>query len=419
MLSRRWVFALVGLFALTRLYIWIARPTVFTEIIYSYMPYAHRWASGEVPYLQMWYEYPPATIPLFFIPHVLDMIFNGLTYSQFYRGILLIFDCFLFFLIYKSLKKQQLSPKIITGGLMYYCVVTLKAHAFMYDTMDLVFTTCMFAGVVSPLLINHHSTAKTSTTKLLQSFFEWTGYFLATGLKLINAPLGMVYAILRKKQLASLFFGMLIAGTLIWGYPLLKYRSSLQVMFVYHQIRGLQIESAPAVIARTLDRFSQSETIIEAYKNYEITGPMSLKIKRIYDWLFPAALTLLLLWGSYKAFFLKEKGHQFFRLHITLVYILLFMLVAKVLSTPFLLWHIPFVSVYPFKNLRQQLSVTTVSFLIIAASMTKIPDLPLGIFSVHILLSWIRILGFAYLFIRISLLGQQMLREFSHDTAAT
>src|SRR3989339_602912 len=116
---------LIALYIISRIYIWRSGPVSFTEIIFSYMPYAHLWASGQRPYLDQWYEYPPATIPLFYIPHVID---RGtlkypaihLDYLQSYRGILLLVDIGVFVMIWKVLRKQKAKVSIFAGGLVYY-----------------------------------------------------------------------------------------------------------------------------------------------------------------------------------------------------------------------------------------------------------------------------------------------------------
>jgi hypothetical protein len=382
---------LIFLFVVTRLFIWVYRPVEFTEIIYSYMPYAHRWAAGEVPYLQMWYEYPPATIPLFYLPHLIDMGSIGmpihLNYLQAYRGMLLLIDIGLFVLIWKTLRKYKAAESVFAGGLIYYALATAKAHHFIYDTMDITFAAALSLTIAAPLL----------WPTMKGHLISWLGYFLAVSLKLVNAPLALVYVLLERKNLKRLLLTGIVAGTLVWLLPLAYFRSSLQVMLVYHQIRGLQVESAPAVIVSTVDAFTHSEQFIEAYKNYEVAGPVSDKVKRIFDVLFPAALLTYLIYASLKAYRLTEKQRDLMRHYLTLLYVFVFIISAKVLSTPFLLWHIPLLAMLPHKTLTKQLSFTIPSLIIIIMSMSPIPRFPVGIFTMHHIIGWIRTGFFAYL----------------------
>lgn len=379
-------FILLFVYLTTRLFIWVFRPMEFTEIIYSYMPYAHLWDSGEVPYLEQWYEYPPATIPLFYLPHLIDKYSQNsliaINYLQAYRGLLFLIDIGLFSIIWKVLRKYQVRPTAFTFSVLYYCFVTAKAHHFLYDTMDITFAASMSLAVAAPILWKKNSGI----------FFSWFGTFLAMALKLVNAPLIPVYALLDRYHWKKALLIATIAGALVWAFPLLYFRSSLQVMFVYHQMRGLQVESVPAVISSVIGSFTDSEQFIEAYKNYEITGPVSSAVKRVFDPLFYLTMSMFVLAGSILAFRAK-KNHQLLRHQFTLVYIFAFMLTAKVLSTPFLIWHIPLLAMYPFTNTKQQLKMLLISFVMIALSMTAIPKIELSMIDTHQLIGVVRSLS--------------------------
>lgn len=396
------------LFILSRIVIWIWKPVEFTEIIYSYMPYAHRWASGDQPYLDQWFEYPPATIPLFYLPHIIDVKTYGtplhLNYGHAYRGLLLLTDIAIFIVLWKVLKKTVENHSVIAGALIYYILATTKANHFLYDTMDLTFAGAITLGVASPILFKSQ----------VSSFFGWFGFFLATALKYVNAPLALFYAALERKNLRRLFISATLAFLIIWALPLAKYRSSLSVTFVYHQLRGLQIASTPAVIAWTIDHVTGTEKIVEKYKNYEITGPYSDQIKRGFDILFPLSILVYVAYASKVATKTPEKKSYITRLHFTLGLIFLIMITGKVQSTPFLLWHIPLVAMYPFKSKKDQLYFTISSLIIIIFTMTRIKNIPIGTFSLHLFIGWLRNGLFLFMFIRLmkqaipSLSGRQV-----------
>ncbi|MFH2022009.1 MAG: hypothetical protein ABIJ33_01865 [Patescibacteria group bacterium] len=392
-----------GLFLLTRAYIWFNPPVDFTEIIYSYMPYAHLWASGVKPYLEQWYEYPPATIPLFYLPHLIDRQTYGsfchIDYRQAYRGLLLLVDTALFALLWRSLVRFGTKPQLRLTALVYYCLITTKANHFLYDTMDWTFAGALALSVSPAFWVTVRS--RTLARNLMADMQTWLGYWLAVGLKLLNGPLGLPLALLQRRRWRTGWLALAVAGGLVWGLPLLIYRSSLSVMLVFHQMRGLQVDSLTAVIVRIINGFTQTESVIEIYKNYEMTGPVTTQALGILSFVFPLALVVFTGWMVWQAWRLapREKDHSAFRLSMTLGFVLLLMIVSKVLSRPFVLWHIPLLAMLPLANWRQQLRFLVPSVIAVVVTLSFIPDVPVGILSTATLVGVVRSLAFVWLFV--------------------
>lgn len=375
------------IFLVTRLLIWTNPPQEFSQIIYVYMPYAHLWASGELPYLNQWYEYPPLTIPFFYLPHLIDMStinhWYHLNYSDAYKVVLTLTDSAIFVMIWTALKKFKASHAGIVVSLIYYSLTTLKAHSFIYDSFDLLFAAAMIVAFVGPILWKRRGT-----------FIGWIGYMAGIAIKYVNGPLGLVQAFVQRDNIKKLVIEVVFAGILIWILPLMYFRSSMLVTFEYHKIRGLQIESFPATLTRTINQWTRSEDVVEIAKAYDIAGPVSKQVGKIFKVIFPISLIIYMIFSIY----LLQKSNRSLAskmsIWIALGYICVFMITSPVLSTPYLLWHIPFVALLPTENIRRKKWIMTVSFLIIFAGMTYFPNISLGFLTSHIWIGWFKTFGF-------------------------
>jgi len=157
----------------------------------------------------------------------------------------------------------------------------------------------------------------------------------------------------------------------------------------------------PAQWSALINRFTQTESYVEVYKNYDITGPVSTGLKQIYDWLFPLALGIYVIYGFLMLLSVKTPEiKQKLLIGLSLGYVYTFMFFAKVLSTPFLLWQIPLIAVLPVKNWKQHLSWTIPATVMIIISMTKIPNWELGLINIHLLIGLTRVFLIAFLLIR-------------------
>lgn len=356
------------------------------------MPYAHLWASGVTPYREQWYEYPPATIPLFYIPHIIDRETHNtrwhLNYSYAYRGLVALLETGLFAVILATLYQTKVSKRIGLTAIGYYFLTTIKAHDFIYDSMDIVFAGSWIVGLLLPQVLSSR------TWSDMQVWFShWLFSWLAIALKYINGPT-LVWSSLELLQqwkrdritwqkLGQQIVIAGVAGAIIWGVPLMWFRSSLSVSFVYHQIRGIQIDSTAALVARVITLRTKSESVIEVYKNYEISGPVTDRLKPLVATIFPISLVSILglgswlIWTNWQPTHLVYYKNQMIWLRLAwlhLGFMLVFLLTSKVLSRPFLLWQIPLFAALPWKRWQDQLRLLVPSFVMIVTTLSPAPN---------------------------------------------
>ncbi len=364
------------LFFASRLFLW-KFPPLFTDVVHNYYDYARLWSEGYTPYLKHLFEYGPANIIIFYLPRMVDQL-RVLDYRTTYRIIVLIFDIAVLSLIIKTLQRLKVGKAAFYLSLIYYLAATTKAKDFLYDSMDLIFISGLFIYLIM---------SKISSAHKINNFFSWFFFWLATAFKYITAPLVVPFLFINKgKKLKKELIICIMAFLAVWLVPLLIFRSSLSVTFIYHWKRGFQVESVPANIIRLVNSWTRTESYIEVFKNYDIVGPVTSRLAPFLSLLFPLAMGGFLLYSFKKAIFLagKTKFDKYKeQLRLSLIYLFLFLLTSKVFSTPFHLWLPPLLAIYPFKSFKKQVIVLLTSFFMIAISMTPIPNLKFSIFDVH------------------------------------
>ncbi|PIS09402.1 hypothetical protein COT75_01850 [Candidatus Beckwithbacteria bacterium CG10_big_fil_rev_8_21_14_0_10_34_10] len=388
---------LVSLFIASRVIIFVFPPH-FSDVMYSYYHYARIWTEGYPAYLVHLFEYPPANIILFYLPWILDRA-SILGYPDFYRFFVFLADVIIFIVSFKVLKKLKLKKGIIFIALLYYILALTKAKDFVYDSMDLVFISGFFLSLALLKL-------KKQTPKI--RFFSWFFFWLSTAFKYITAPLFIPYLLLMRKgrDLKKEILISFMAFVAVWGLPLIIFRSSLSVTFVYHLKRGFQVESMPANVIRLVNRWTQSDSFVEVYKNYDIIGPVTAKLQPYLSIIFPLTMLAFFIYSLKKSLDLSKPTGKSFdeykeKLKLGLIYLFLFMATGKVFSTPFHLWLPPLLTIYPFKSVKQQLKVLFVSFFMIAISMTPIPNLTYQGFELHNAIGLMRPICLLYMLIKI------------------
>jgi hypothetical protein len=229
-LKKHWLWVAVIGFVVSRLYIFLNPP----PYVRYFEEYANIWYYGLPPYLKHLFEYPPATIPFISGPLLLDLAGIG-KYRLNFRLMMLVVDVMLYGLVVLTLRKMKYSPAVKLANVAFYLLLTIKAKDFMYENLDPLFTLTLFLPAVAPLLMNKG-----------KDFVQWIMYWLGTGIKLVNAPLGLLYFFQMKLPFIKKMILIGVTCLLIWGLPLAIYRSSLSVMLVYHKNRVIQVESCGA-----------------------------------------------------------------------------------------------------------------------------------------------------------------------------
>ena len=355
------------LFFISRSYILKFPPPFYSDVFHDYRRYANFWADGQTPYLKHFYEYPPATIPLLYTPLLIKNLGFG-HYYQNYRAQIFIFDLILFSFILKALTKLKTKPKSKYLALGFYLLAPMIAKDFFYEGIDLVFIGSLTLALISLLFLSH----KQQFHRLLFWLFFW----LSTSIKFMSAPLLAVFAYLKNFKLVKELKAIALAFLLIWGLPLVIFRTSLAVMFVFHAQRGLKYASFPSFVVETINYFTHTETRLNQAPDFQLIGPVSTVVTKITAIVFPLSILLLIVYGlsvilkprkkSLSKFIrqlllldkinLTQLDPYIFSLKISLIYIFTIFLTGKVFSQPFHIWCLPLITIFPFKSLKQQLS---------------------------------------------------------------
>ena len=249
------------------------------------------------------------------------------------------------------------------------------------------------ASIVSSLLIFSLGQTDKFSTKLVGWFLFW----LSTAIKFLTLPLilplwliaGLGSKLGFKYQLAALILGFL----LVWGGPLLMYRSSLSVSFVYNNARPIKYSSFPAHIIRVIDLFTHSEIQVQLAPDFQYQGPVSEVMTKVVKVVFPLSLLVVLIWASRwfinltglsfrpfkQARSLPAEQKFFYLLKVYALFIFTMFMTAKIFSQPFHVWYFPLIVLFPFMPGKWQRLAWGSLFLLVIMDTTTWLHLPISL----------------------------------------
>lgn len=327
-------------FFLSRVYVLLNPPASYSDVFHDYRRYGEMWASGLTPYLKHLYEYPPATLPLLYLPEVLNRANIGHYYEN-YRLQIFLLDVVISYFVFRQILKFPLRPLNKILALLFYNLAPAIAKDFFYEGIDWIFAGSLALAIIF----------------LSKRFLFWILFWLSTGIKLLTAPLALVFL---KKDWKQMILGFI----LIWGLPLLIFRTSLGVMFVYNNARGIKYASFPSFVVETVNYFTNSEVRRNEPPDFEWQGPVSAAAEKVVGVVWPLSILLVLLYAR------RQPKTYAAALKISLVYFLTTFFTAKIFSQPFHLWSVPLIALFPFKSTRQQLSMMALVLLLLIVDTT-------------------------------------------------
>lgn len=333
------IFAWFGFF-LSRIYILANPPPNYSDVFHDYRRYAEMWASGITPYLKHLYEYPPTTIPVLYLPEVFNR-FNIGHYYENYRLQIFLFDLIISYFVFRQILKQKTKPLSKTLALTFYNLAPLVAKDFFYEGIDWIFVGSLSLAIIF----------------MSRRLLFWILFWLSTGIKLLTAPLALIFF---KKDWKPMVLGFL----LVWGLPLVIFRSSLGVMFVYNNERGIKYAAFPSFVVETINYFTNSETRRNEPPDFEWQGPVSQTAEKVVGIVFPLSLILVLLYAY------SRPMTYAFSIKISLIFFLTMFFTAKIFSQPFHLWYVPLIALFPFKSIKMQLMMMSLALLLLIVDTT-------------------------------------------------
>jgi len=276
-----------------------------------------------------------------------------------YRWQIFIIEAIFYFFILKSLKKIFSSPwqKYLT--IIFYNLSALIVKDFWYEGIDLVFIGSLALSLLFYLL-------KKQTFK--NKVFFWFFFWLSTAIKFITLPLVIPFLIIKKQKFVQEIKACFSGFLLVWGIPLLIFRSSLSVSLVFHAKRPLHASSFPAFIIYTLNHFTHSEKMV----NLEWFGSLSQKAL-FWSFVFLGINTVLVLFWSIRKFLINPKINRYtLMLKSSLIYLIAFILSGKIFSPPFNIWYVLLLTIFPFKNIKQQFLIFSLIIWSLLANTTNL-----------------------------------------------
>lgn len=387
-LPRLALIAILIVFALSRVWIYLNPPPYYSDVTADYERYANIWYYGLTPYKEHLYEYPPLSVPLLLMPLILDQNGVGTYYPNYRFQILLIDTIFFIFLLLTVKNRLPWTKRVWIQASLGYIALTTLGKDFLYEGLDLTFTASFLTAILIWSWVSHMHSWKTQV-------LSWSFFWLSTAIKFLTLPLLVPLALIFSGSWLKRGLTALTGFTLIWGIPLILFGTSLSVSFVYNSARPIKYASFPAYVIEVINSFTQTEEKINLAPDFPWAGPVSETVTDVVAIVFPLAVATVLLWSVIHIFRIQQKGvlnslvrwvHHVLHtqsqahknqllavmLNIYGIYIFTLFLFAKTFSQPFHIWYMPLFMVYPFASNRHRLWVFSAGCLLVLLDMTTL-----------------------------------------------
>lgn len=322
------------------------------------------------------FEYPPATIPLLAFPLEMDQRGVG-KYYQNYRVEIFVLEIVIFAALVYGLIQSELLRKTknlrVWAALTFYVIAGVIAKDYWYEGLDLVFFGSLTIGFVFLLMDDTHA------------FFKrvgvWTMLWLSVGLKVMTTPLAFPLFLTRTLSLKKELLACFIGGVLIWGVPVVLYRSSLSVFVTFHARRPMKYGAFGTYIVEVINDYTKTEHRLVEGPDFPMVGPIAKNITIASAIGFPLAVLVFLMYAHTQGKeFPSGKLGRFARFEymtrMAIIYVFLQFLTGKTFSSPFHIWYVPLLTVYPFRYFSKQMFSYVMALLMIGLDTTPYIQAP-------------------------------------------
>ncbi len=362
-----------SVFFISRVWVLKNPPKYYSDVKHDYERYANMWRYGLIPYRTHLYEYPPATIPLLSLPLELDQRGIGKFYIN-YRVQIFVFEIILFAFIVYELKKQKLKPVHAMMAIAFFIISGIVSKDFWYEGLDLI-----FFGTITIMCI---WIVRKNQAHTFPRLVTWALFWLSVSIKLITFPLALPLLFLSKMKLKREILLCIAGAFIIWIAPLLMYRSSLSVFLLFHANRPMKYGAFGSYVIEVINDFTKSEYRIDKGPDFPMAGPVSNIVGSIDKVVFPISLAALMLCSAYLLYKHASKNPQQIDIQrvysLMLSYIFVFFLTSKTFSSPFHIWYVPLITVYPYSLVRKRVityALALIMLLLDTSPYLKVPNI--------------------------------------------
>jgi hypothetical protein len=376
------------LFVLSRIVILAFPPFEYSDVTFYYERYANAWEYGLPPYTHYLFEYPPAAVPILWIPLKLDLMGIGQYYIN-YRVLTFFFaDLSLFAGIFWLCGRLSWLKARKWSILLWYILTSHIAKNFWYEGVDLSFTAAVMFSYVALFFFPKQT--------WWQRVISWSFLWLSAAIKFLTFPLIWPWFLFNRREWKRDIAVGILSFLIIWAVPIAIFRSSLSVSFVYNWQRGIKYSSFPAHVIQWANVFTQSEVQKQKEPDFEYMGPVSDVVTKTVKVIFPISLALVMLYITWVYFRAQNKKLNLKNAITTVfkpegipvesqlryllaahgLYLFTLFITAKIFSQPFHMWYLPLVAMYPWRSWKTAKIAMFFSTLLILMDITTLLSFP-------------------------------------------